>query len=67
MAKKTTNENFSVSYYCRDKNTGDDIKNVSMGWDNRSADEIMDNINTWLTAAGYADLVVVRAVIKDAK
>jgi len=67
MAKRTTNENFNVSYYCRDKNTGEDIKNMTMNWENRSTEEIMDNLNTWLTAAGYSNLVVVQAVIKDAK
>jgi hypothetical protein len=67
MAKKTTNENFNVSYYLRDKNTSDDIRNISMTWENRSLDEIIDNLNTWLTAAGYPELVVVHKVTKDAK
>jgi hypothetical protein len=67
MAKRTTNENFNVSYYCRDKNTGEDIKNMTMNWENRSIDEIIDNLNTWLTAAGYSELVVVHTVTKDAK
>jgi hypothetical protein len=67
MAKRTTNENFNVSYYCRDKNTGEDIKSMTMNWENRSTEEIMDNLNIWLTAAGYSNLVVVQAVIKDAK
>lgn len=66
MAKKTTNEGFNVSYYCRDKNTNDDIKNVSMNWENRSADEIRDNLNTWLVAAGY-DTLTVMIVTKDQK
>jgi hypothetical protein len=64
MAKKTTNENFSVTYTCRDKNTSDDIKNVSMNWENRSVDEIVDNLNTWLTATGYGEIV---ATQKDTK
>jgi hypothetical protein len=67
MAKRTTNENFNVSYYLRDKNTSDDIRNISMTWENRSIEEIIDNLNTWLTAAGYPELVVVHTVIKDAK
>jgi hypothetical protein len=67
MVKKTTNENFNVSYYLRDKNTSDDIRNISMTWENRSLDEIVDNLNTWLTAAGYPELVVVHKVTKDAK
>jgi hypothetical protein len=67
MVKKTTNENFNVSYYLRDKNTSDDIRNISMTWENRSIEEIIDNLNTWLTAAGYSELVVVHTVIKDAK
>ena len=67
MAKKTTNETFNVSYTCRDKNTSDDVKNVSMSWENRSADEIRDNLNVWLVAAGYTDLVVMTVVTKDQK
>jgi hypothetical protein len=67
MAKRTTNENFNVSYYCRDKNTNEDIKAVSMNWENRSHEEVMHNLNTWLTAAGYPELVVVHKVTKDAK
>jgi hypothetical protein len=67
MAKRTTNENFNVSYYCRDKNTGEDIKNMTMNWENRSIEEIIDNLNTWLTAAGYPELVVMHTVTKDAK
>ena len=67
MAKRTTNEYFNVSYNRRDKNTNEDIKSISMNWENRSPEEVMDNLNTWLTAAGYSDLVVVQAVIKDAK
>ena len=67
MAKRTTNENFNVSYYCRDRNTNEDVKAVSMNWENRSLDEVRDNLNTWLTAAGYGNLVVVQQVTKDAK
>jgi hypothetical protein len=62
MAKKTTNEGFNVSYYCRDKNTSDDVKNVTMSWDNRSIEEIRDNLNIWLTATGYGELQVVSKV-----
>jgi hypothetical protein len=64
MAKRTTNEYFNVSYNCRDKNTSEDIRSISMNWENRSPEEVMDNLNTWLTAAGYSDLVVVK---KDTK
>ena len=64
MAKKVTNENFNVSYYCRDKNTGEDVKNMTMSWENRSLEEVMDNLNTWLNAAGYGNLTV---TMKDQK
>jgi hypothetical protein len=64
MAKKTTTEGFNVGYWCRDKNTNDDIKNVSMNWENRSVEEIRDNLNTWLVATGYSELQV---VLKDQK
>lgn len=59
MAKsKQTNEIWNVSYACREKNTGEDIKNFSMSWENRSLEEVIDNINTWLVASGYGNLIV---------
>jgi hypothetical protein len=51
-AKQANYENYSVSYNCRERNNNEDIKCVSMSWENRSVDEIMDNLNTWLTACG---------------
>lgn len=59
MAKKMqTTENWNVSYSCREKSTSDDIRNISMSWENRPIEEIVDNINTWLVAAGYPQLIV---------
>jgi hypothetical protein len=59
MAKKQqTNESWNVSYTFRDKDTSDDIRCVSMNWENRSAEEIVSNLNTWLVATGYDQLIV---------
>jgi hypothetical protein len=42
MAKaKQMNESWNVSYSARERNSGEDIKCVSMNWENRSADEVM--------------------------
>ena len=41
---------YNVSFSLRDKNSGDDVKVVNMNWENRSNEEIQQNINTWLTA-----------------
>ena len=43
---------YNVSFNLRDKNSGDDVKVVNMNWENRSNEEIQQNINTWLTAIG---------------
>ena len=59
MAKANkTKDNYSVSYTLRDDNTNDDIISVNMNWENRSLDEVKNNINTWLRAANL-DLEVV--------
>ena len=59
MAKSNkTKDNYNVSYTLRDANTHDDIVSVSMNWENRPVDEVRDNLNTWLRAAGL-DLEVV--------
>lgn len=61
MAKtKQVNENWNVSYSARERNSNEDIKCVSMNWENRSAEEVMENLNTWLVACGY-QLKVVQA------
>lgn len=58
MAKKQTTETWNVSFTCRDKNTSDDIRSINMNWENRPIEEVVDNLNTWLVAAGYGQLVV---------
>jgi hypothetical protein len=58
MAKKQISENWTVSYTCREKNTSDDIRCINMNWENRPVEEVIDNLNTWLVAAGYGQLVV---------
>lgn len=59
MAKVSkTKDNYSVSYTLRDNDTHDDIVCVSMNWENRSLEEVKNNINTWLVASGLALEVV---------
>jgi hypothetical protein len=59
MAKANkTKDSYNVSYTLRDDNTNDDIISVNMNWENRSIDEVKNNINTWLRAANL-DLEVV--------
>lgn len=55
---KQVNETWNVSYSARERNSGEDIKCVSMNWENRSAEEVMENLNTWLVACGYQLKVV---------
>ena len=52
MAKIKTKDNYNVSYNLRDDNTNDDIISVNMNWENRSLEEVKNNLNTWLRAAG---------------
>jgi hypothetical protein len=54
------NESWNVSYSARERNSGEDIKCVSMNLENRSPEEVMENLNTWLVACGY-QLKVVQA------
>ena len=59
MAKATkTKDSYNVSYTLRDANTHDDIVSVNMNWENRSPEEVKNNINTWLRASNL-DLEVV--------
>lgn len=58
MSEKQTTESWNVSFNSRDKNTSEDVKCVSMNWENRSLEEICDNLNTWLVASGYGKLIV---------
>ena len=51
--EKVANERWNVSYTASEKNSGDDIKSISMGWENRSPEEVMKNLNIWLMACGY--------------
>jgi hypothetical protein len=51
MPKQTKiNESWNVQYYARDGQTSDDILNLQMNWENRSTEEVMKNLNIWLTA-----------------
>jgi len=48
-----TTDHMCVSYRIDDKNTNNTIKNIDMHWYNRSEDEIIENLNSWLTACGF--------------
>ena len=50
MAKIKTKDNYSVEYTLRDDNTNDDIVRVSMNWENRSLEEVKNNLNKWLVS-----------------
>jgi hypothetical protein len=59
MPKQTKiNESWNVQYYARDGQTGDDVLNLQMNWENRSPEEVMKNLNTWLTAINIPLTVV---------
>jgi hypothetical protein len=59
MAKaRPTKDSYNVSYTLRDDVTNDEIIVVNMNWENRSVEEVKNNINTWLRASGL-DLEVV--------
>ena len=48
-----TSDYMSVCYRLDDKHTNDTIKNIDMNWYNRTEEEVMENLNTWLTACGF--------------
>ena len=53
MAKASkTRDSYNVSYTLRDDDTNDDIIVVNMNWENRTVEEVKNNLNTWLRASG---------------
>jgi hypothetical protein len=50
--KRQTRDTYSVSFTIRDEHSSDDIRSVSMNWENRSDQEVKQNLNIWLTAIG---------------
>jgi len=53
MAKASkTKDSYNVCYTLRDDDTNDDIIVVNMNWENRSVEEVKNNLNTWLRASG---------------
>lgn len=50
MAKIKTKDSYSVEYTLRDDNTNDDIIRLSMNWENRSLEEVKNNLNKWLVS-----------------
>ena len=61
MTKQKTTEYMNVSYRLDDANSNDTIRDVSMNWTNRTAEEVRANLNIWLTACGL-DMEVVPKV-----
>ena len=59
MAKIKTRDSYNVSFSIRDDSTNDAIKTVNMDWENRSVEEIISNLNTWISAIGLKDVEVV--------
>lgn len=59
-AKVKTNEYMSVDFRQSEKNSGDTIRSVSMNWENRTDDEIKDNLNAWLVSCNIGLEVVVK-------
>lgn len=53
MAKaRELNENWNVSFTRRDRNSNEDMINLSMSWENHDYEHARKNLNTWLTAIG---------------
>lgn len=47
---KALDENWSVSYVIRERDNCKDIRNVQMSWENRTVEELMDNLNAFLAS-----------------
>lgn len=47
---KALDENWSVSYIIRERDSCKDIRNVQMSWENRTVEELMDNLNAFLVS-----------------
>lgn len=45
---RTTQTNTNLSYTCRDRESGDDIINVNISWENGNLESLQTNLNTWL-------------------
>ncbi len=56
--KKNLTESMSVNYYCRDSDTGEDVRRIDMSWENRPIEDVVQNLNTWLNAIGYPVRVI---------
>ena len=53
------NENFSLSYYSREDQSGDTVADIDIRFDNPKDDSvIIKRLNTWLQAIGREDIVV---------
>lgn len=61
MAKSTkVRENFSLRFNSRDDHVGDTLMDCNIEFENPKDDSIiMHRLNTWLTAIGKTDIVVV--------
>ena len=57
---------FSMSFNNRDNDTGDDIENIDMSFENpKSSAEVARMIQKFLVAAGYANIEAVVNIARD--
>lgn len=57
---------FSMSFNSRDNDSGDDIENIDMSFENpKSSAEVAKMIQKFLVAAGYANIEVVVMTARD--
>jgi hypothetical protein len=55
---KERGESWTMNYRAYERETGDDIRNLNVSWENRSVSEVRDNLNAFLTMVGIRLTVV---------
>jgi hypothetical protein len=48
--QKVFDETWSVTYAYRERDSCKDVRNVQMSWENRTPEEIMENLNAFLVS-----------------
>jgi hypothetical protein len=51
-------ESWTLNFRAYERETGDDIRNVNVSWENRSVSEVRDNLNAFLAMVGIRLKVV---------
>lgn len=54
----TTIQSWSMNFAVRTRTNSDTLRSIDMSWDGLSAAQVMDNLNTFLTATGVPLKVV---------